>query len=65
MSTLSPEQVKFAVEETRWGVWRRFTYPDGKVFATYPRMPTCSACHCCTARGAAVPAPASTASPAA
>src|SRR5262245_47883209 len=35
MNTLAPEQVAFDVEETRWGIWRRFTYPDGAVFATY------------------------------
>lgn len=29
------EPVEYKVEETSWGVWRRFMYPNGQVFAEF------------------------------
>ncbi|MBS0208340.1 MAG: hypothetical protein JSS27_05240 [Planctomycetes bacterium] len=29
------EPIEYKFEETAWGVWRRFLYPDGKLFAEF------------------------------
>lgn len=35
MKNLLIEKVDYKMETTRWGVWRRFVYPDGKSFAEF------------------------------
>lgn len=40
MDTAAPrnlllEHIEYAVEETAWGTWRRFVYPDGNRFAEF------------------------------
>jgi len=35
MKNLLLENVEYKVEETSWGTWRRFVYPDGKYFAEF------------------------------
>ncbi len=35
MDNLLLEKVEYKVEQTRWGVWRRFVYPNGKYFAEF------------------------------
>lgn len=29
------EGIEYKIDETAWGTWRRFAYPDGKVFEEY------------------------------
>jgi len=35
MKNLLLENVEYKVEETSWGTWRRFVYPDNKYFAEF------------------------------
>lgn len=32
---LHPPEVEYALQETSWGVWRRFLFPDGQMFAEF------------------------------
>lgn len=32
---LNPPEVEYAIQETNWGVWRRFMFPTGQVFAEF------------------------------
>jgi hypothetical protein len=32
---LHPLEVEYAIQETPWGVWRRFLFPDGRMFAEF------------------------------
>jgi len=35
MKNLLLENVEYKIEETPWGTWRRFVYPDGRYFAEF------------------------------
>jgi hypothetical protein len=32
---LNPLEIEYATEETPWGTWRRFLFPDGQMFAEF------------------------------
>jgi hypothetical protein len=32
---LHPPEVEYAIQETSWGIWRRFLYSDGRMFAEF------------------------------
>src|SRR5437868_9866342 len=35
MKVAAPEEIAYTTDETGLGVWRRFTYPNGQVFAEF------------------------------